>query len=164
MPRYQYHRSGRKVVSVELTDDSINRTIRLYRTFARHRVEAGNEVVEKYLVLIYREAKQLVPIDTGSLKASIEWLLEETGSMVKGFVSAGGPLRMTPSMNPAGGAVSGRVNNPVVYAAFVELGTRMRAATPFLFPAFMKYRAQFLSELILVMTTNVRVTPLPRAA
>jgi len=84
------------------------------------RVEA---LIEKYLLLIEAEAKHLVPVDTGALRASITHTLE----VLAGEVTAG--------------------NDAVDYASFVEYGTYRAAAQPYMRPAMERYGPAFVAEL-----------------
>lgn len=69
-------------------------------------------VTAKYADLMYEEALKLVPVDTGNLKASITLVLRELGFLIY---------------------------TDVTYAAFVEFGTSLMAAQPFMLPAFQRY-------------------------
>ena len=73
---------------------------------------------------ILNAAKAAVPVDTGALRDSIR--LRVTN---KGLRARVGIFRISKAKRLKG-AVS------TFYAAFVELGTQYRKATPFLFPAF----------------------------
>jgi len=84
------------------------------------RVEA---LIEKYLLLIEAEAKHLVPVDTGALRASITHTLE----VLAGEVTAG--------------------SDTVDYAAFVEYGVHNAVAQPFIRPAAERYFPAFVAEL-----------------
>lgn len=63
-------------------------------------------------IKVNNRAKQLCPVDTGRLRASISWRMERDGDQVVGVVGTN-----------------------VEYAAYVELGTRRMSARPYLRPA-----------------------------
>ena len=62
------------------------------------------------------EARRLVPVKTGKLQASIDVGVERDGAVVTGYVEAGEP-----------------------YAPYVEFGTGIRPAKPFLRPAVERF-------------------------
>ena len=68
-------------------------------------------------LLIESTAKELCPVDTGRLRASIQY-------------------------DPARGTVSSNVN----YASFQELGTVHHKAQPFLFPAAERWRQAYINQ------------------
>jgi HK97 gp10 family phage protein len=68
--------------------------------------------VTRAAIQVDRRAKALCPVDTGRLRASINWRL---GSDARG--------------------VLGIIGTNVSYAVFQEFGTRHQAAQPFLRPA-----------------------------
>ena len=70
---------------------------------------------------IEAEAKQLCPVDTGTLRRSIT----TTAPVV------------------SGGGVTGSVETGIHYAPYVEFGTRKMAAQPFLGPALESARARW---------------------
>lgn len=82
----------------------------------RRLFEGPDGVVAKGLakkaVQVERTAKRLCPVDTGRLRSSITWSLEQDGRGLYALVGTN-----------------------VVYAAYVEFGTRFMAAQPFLRPA-----------------------------
>lgn len=80
------------------------------------------EVVATYGLLIESRAKELAPVDTGRLRASIKLVLASDG-------------------------LGGEVVTNLSYAPYVELGTRFQTAQPFLFPAAEQYRQPFLNAL-----------------
>jgi HK97 gp10 family phage protein len=80
-------------------------------------------LIEKYLVLIEGDAKQLAPVDTGALRESIAHTLEG----LAGEVTAG--------------------NDAVDYASFVEYGTSRQPGHAFMRPAIERYVPGFLLEL-----------------
>jgi HK97 gp10 family phage protein len=82
---------------------------------------AQREVL-RTLLNIQRRAKERCPVDTGRLRNSIAFELDED-------------------------RLSGGVGTNVEYAPFVEHGTSRMAAQPFLFPAFEEERPQFIERL-----------------
>ena len=74
-----------------------------------------NQVLTRAALLVERTAKQLVPVDTGTLKRSITHEIDTNKKIA-------------------------RVGSNVEYAAHVELGTSKRTARPYLVPALMKNR------------------------
>lgn len=84
-------------------------------------VRDGRRATNKYAMLIVKEAKRIVPVDTGDLKRSIH----KTGGAREG---AGVVAEMP-------------------YAGFVEFGTSRNRPQPYLGPAFAKYRKPFIEEM-----------------
>lgn len=82
--------------------------------------------------VVVKEARRLVPVDTGALKRSIEYeVIPATIRTIKGrrrFRNADAIVR-------AG-------NHDVLYAAYVEYGTIFARAQPYLRPALRNTRAQ----------------------
>lgn len=72
---------------------------------------------------VLNAAKQAVPVDTGALRDDIRARFSN-----KGLRARIGVFRQTKRQREKG--------VDTFYAAFVELGTQFRKATPFLFPAF----------------------------
>lgn len=81
----------------------------------------AKRIVKASAIRIEKRAKQLVPVDTGRLKRSIEVQTEK-----QGFVQ--------------------RVISDVPYAPYVEFGTRKMHAQPFLTPAAEEERPKYLAE------------------
>lgn len=79
-----------------------------------------------------REARQLCPVDTGRLRASIRPRFYKEG-------------------------LAADVYTDVDYAPFVEFGTSRMGAQPFLFPAFEMVRPRYLAELAAALKTLERV-------
>jgi HK97 gp10 family phage protein len=84
------------------------------------RLESLPAIVERYATIIADEAARLVPVKTGSLKASITVHLEALAAEI----TAGENLD---------------------YAAYVEYGTSRMAAQPFMRPAMERYGPAFVS-------------------
>jgi len=80
--------------------------------------DAEEAKMRQALLRIERDAKQIVPVDTGDLRASIE-------SRV---------------IRNAEGEVVGVIGSNVKYAPFIEFGTSKMGAQPFLRPAVEKNR------------------------
>lgn len=87
---------------------------------------AARAVTAKYTDLIVKEAKRLVPVDTGRLRDSItaDTKGEAGRSIATGDIVADAP-----------------------YAGFVEFGTVRQAPQPFMRPALRKYRKGFKDDL-----------------
>lgn len=83
-------------------------------------VERGMEDAADQVV---RKAKQLVPVDTGKLRASIDYELDKVTS---GYVA--------------------RIFAETEYAIFVEMGTRKMDAQPYLRPALFDQRRDILRK------------------
>lgn len=87
------------------------------------RIRAGvQQTVAETALLIESDAKQFAPVDTGRLRSSIHADIAPNG-------------------------LSATVATNVSYAIFLEMGTRYQRAQPFMFPAFEKNRAAFVSNL-----------------
>ena len=87
------------------------------------KIDITNErLVKRIAQIMSRKAKQLCPVLTGNLKRSIRADVQLKKG--KAELVAGGDAGVAPG-----------VGSPVEYAVFVELGTRHRAATPYLRPA-----------------------------
>lgn len=84
--------------------------------------QAAGDTVAETVLLIETDAKLLAPVDTGRLRSSIH--SEIAPNRLSGFVATN-----------------------VSYAPFIEFGTRRQRAQPFMFPAYEKNRAAFLSRL-----------------
>lgn len=82
------------------------------------------DVIREQAESVLNAAKAAAPVDTGALRDSIKARYSN-----KGLRARIGVFRFT-KRQIAKGAVD------TFYAAFVELGTQYRKATPFLFPAF----------------------------
>ena len=81
------------------------------------------DVIRQQAEAVQQAAKSAVPVDTGSLRDNIR--IRYTN---KGLRARVGVFRQTKRQRKLG--------IDTFYAAFVELGTQFRKATPFLFPAF----------------------------
>lgn len=81
----------------------------------------ASQAVRKAALDIEAGAKQIVPVDTGALKNSIQTVNR--------------------------GALSARVQTGVEYAPFVEYGTRRRTAKPYLRPAVEAVKPAFLAAM-----------------
>lgn len=87
------------------------------------------DVIRREAESVLNAAKSRVPVDTGALRDSIQMRITN-----KGLRARVGIFRISKAKRLKQGAVD------TFYAAFVELGTRYRKATPFLFPAFRQYK------------------------
>lgn len=74
--------------------------------------------VAKYTLLVGSTAKELAPVDTGRLRASINEVFSRNG-------------------------LSGKVETNVKYAQAQEFGTRTMRAQPFMFPAAERWRVAY---------------------
>jgi HK97 gp10 family phage protein len=83
-------------------------------------VERGMDDAAKFVT---KKAKQLVPVDTGRLRASIDYELNKVRSGYKA-----------------------RIYGNTEYAIFVELGTYKMDAQPYLRPALFNYRRDVLRK------------------
>lgn len=83
-----------------------------------------NAVIDKYAALIVARAKELSPVDTGALRASVTAHL----TTLAAEITAGEGL-------------------PDARAVYMEYGTRYIRARSYLRPAVEQYRAAFLAEL-----------------
>lgn len=75
------------------------------------------QITDQIGLLIETTAKELAPVDTGRLRASIHY-----------------------------DKASGTVGTNVTYAPYIELGTRRMRAQPFLFPASERWRQAFIDK------------------
>lgn len=89
-------------------------------------VERVEALVAEYAEKIWKEARDLVPVDTGNLRSTIEIRLKKT--VLAGIKALIGTDKTT-------------------YAIYVEFGTQMMQAQPYLRPAFRKFKDEFLSKL-----------------
>ena len=119
--------AAKKFLTIKLTglEKSIQR-LRFYQVDKIRRVQA---VVSKYLLLGESGAKERAPVDTGRLRSAIY---------------------SSPFANGLGGVVAVAVE----YAPYVELGTRLIVAQPFLFPALEAIRLDFRAELLQALRTQ----------
>jgi phage gpG-like protein len=86
-------------------------------TFFRFQLKKDiKRITDTHGLLIESTAKELAPVDTGRLRASIHY-----------------------------DAQTGQVSTNVVYASFMELGTVRHRAQPFLFPAAERWRQSYLN-------------------
>lgn len=93
-------------------------------------VEAGILRLNRiYALKIERTAKQLCPVDTGRLRASIRYVLDEA-------------------------AKAAVVGTDVTYAPYVELGTYRMAAQPHIFPAFEAHWRGYVRDLKRLLETG----------
>ncbi|SNR92352.1 HK97-gp10 family putative phage morphogenesis protein [Hymenobacter mucosus] len=106
--------------------DRLIQKLRFYQVDKKARVKA---VVGKYLLLIESEAKRRAPVDTGRLRASIY-------------------------ADPTPDGLGGRVAVQAEYAMYVELGTRLIQAQPFLFPAAEALRPAYTTDIIAALRTR----------
>lgn len=103
-------------VSVRLTGMSeAIRALRFYQTDKKARVR---QTVATYTLLVETTAKQLAPVDTGRLRASIHSEFSNNG-------------------------LGGTVSTNVSYAQAQELGTRFHRAQPFMYPAAERWRVAY---------------------
>lgn len=96
-------------------------------------VERAEAVISEYAEKIWEEARDLVPVDTGNLRSTIEIRL--TKSFLAGIKAMIGTDRTT-------------------YAIHVEYGTQMTEAQPYIRPAFKKYRDEFVDAIADVLDRN----------
>ena len=106
----------------ELEDKLSNLDVKLKRALE----EALEEIAEK----IRDDAKNFVPVDTGSLKKSIR--VEKEGDLQVSVVAGGG------------GVINPRTGREVDYASFVEFGTSRMSPQPYMQPALEKNRDEIL--------------------
>ena len=85
--------------------------------------------------MVERDAKQLCPVDTGRLRASIMTSVDKDG--LKAKIKAGGDVDES-KVNTQRGQVL--IGTPVKYAIFVEQGTHKMEAQPYMVPALEKNR------------------------
>lgn len=104
-------------VKVQGIDNVVSRVKLLVPRIAK----ATEEAVDATLLAIETDAKLLAPVDTGRLRSDIR--REKTGRF------------------------SGKVATNVVYAPYVEFGTRTNRAQPFLGPAYERHRLAFVNNL-----------------
>ena len=101
-----------------------NAIARALRGFAPERRAKVAQVIAATCLEIERTAKGLAPVDTGRLRSSIRSSLEDVATRLRG-----------------------EVLTDVDYAAYVELGTRRLAASPYLLPAFEAALPRFIEAL-----------------
>lgn len=83
---------------------------------------------------VWSAARQAAPVDTGALRDAVKIRFSN-----KGLRARIGVFRQTKKQRAKG--------VDTFYAAFVELGTQFRKATPFLFPAFRSRKTQGRAEI-----------------
>ena len=88
--------------------------------------EALEEIAEK----IRDDAKDLAPVDTGSLRKSIR--VEKEGDLQVSVIAGGG------------GVINPRTGREVDYAGYVEFGTSKMSPQPYMQPALEKNRDEIL--------------------
>lgn len=91
-----------------------------------------DRIIEAIAFEIEREAKQLVPVDTGTLRSSIHTV---TKSGLSTQIRTNVPGTTIEDLPAPRGKVVAVVGSGVEYAAFVELGTHRMASRPYLGPA-----------------------------
>jgi len=69
--------------------------------------------------LVWNDANKMCPVDTSRLRTSLAWEIEKSGK-----------------------EIIGRVGTNVEYAVYVEYGTSVMSAQPYLRPALEKNRAK----------------------
>ena len=107
----------------ELEDKLSNLDVKLKRALE----EALEEIAEK----IRDDAKDLVPVDTGSLRKSIR--VEKEGELQVSVIAGDG------------GVINPRTGREVDYAGFVEFGTSRMSPQPYMQPALEKNRDELLN-------------------
>lgn len=114
-------------VSVELKGgrEAIDK-LRFYQVDKKARVR---EVVKQYTLLVESTAKELSPVDTGRLRASIHSVFRADG-------------------------LGGLVATNVQYALAQELGTRFHPAQPFIFPAAERWRLAYVAAITDALRTR----------
>lgn len=94
----------------------------LFERLKREAPITAKRVIKASAIRIEKRARQLVPVDTGKLRRSIE-IEYENGGLIA------------------------RVTSDVEYAPYVEFGTRKMHAQPFMTPAAEEERPRYLREL-----------------
>ena len=105
---------------IEVTANNINLCKKELEQAVQNALEICGGKAEGYAIA-------LAPVDTGSLKGSIRKEMEDNTTVA---VKAGGGFY---------------VKKDVVYAGYVELGTRKMKAQPYLKPAFMEHVQEYKS-------------------
>lgn len=119
-------------LTLRIEQDDINALIRKAARYEARKVRAVNALIERYTILIYKEAIRNVPVDTGNLRDSIYTVLEDT----------------------AMGVLFGEVTtDSTTYAIFVEFGTVYMAARPYMRGAYLRYVESFILELNAIFVT-----------
>ncbi|MBC6988936.1 HK97-gp10 family putative phage morphogenesis protein [Hymenobacter sp. BT491] len=110
------------MVSIQIKPVDTKKALGLLARFRTDATQRVRDVVASTALQIESDAKQLAPVDTGRLRASIH-----------------------ADINPDG--LGATVGSNVTYSVFIELGTRTMRAQPFLFPAYEMNRQRFLANL-----------------
>lgn len=84
--------------------------------------EDVKNAVKEHGVALQREAREIVPVKTGQLRDSLTLTLEDEG-------------------------YTAVVGTPVEYASYVEYGTRFQTAKPYLRPALLKVKDDFIKDM-----------------
>lgn len=102
----------------------------------------ATELVQYFALLILDLAQSFVPVDTGHLKASLQ---------------KGGEENIFEIM---GGGLVAVIGTSVLYAVFVEFGTRRMSAQPYLTPAVEAVREEFAHGISSIFGSGVKVVGL----
>lgn len=116
-------------VSVKVNKASVRAALRAIQLVANRKSEAIRAQVAESAINIDREAKNLCPVDTGRLRASIH-----------------------PEFSADG--LDAQVVTNVEYSQYVELGTSRQPAQPFLFPAAEKEQPKFINAMKKILTSK----------
>ena len=111
-------------IKLDLTEANV-----YFNAFPKKMEFVVNNIVKKGILLVERYAKQLAPVDTGRLRASIGGGSFKGGSFSDGTGRSFGNLEA--SIRPF-----------VNYAIYQELGTRRMQAHPFMGPAVDRVRQE----------------------
>ena len=117
-------RTGRGNVKVRATIRGGQNLTRILKTLPDELLKPVRDTIRQQAEGVLNAAKAAVPVDTGALRDSIRMRVTN-----KGLRARVGIFRISKAKR-----LKGAVDT--FYAAFVELGTQYRKATPFLFPAF----------------------------
>jgi len=111
-------------MQIDVKFEGLDAVLRVLRSGPRK--VAVKETLAKYGALICDEAKDIVPVDTGALQASIR----------KSVTGQGMNVRIAPN---------------TYYAGYVEFGTWKMQARPYMRPAFSRYEPELMRELAIIM-------------
>lgn len=108
------------MITVKISQSEISGALKNFDKYNKATQANITKGIEETTVNVDRRAKQNAPVDTGRLRADIQFTTTDR---------------------------RGEVYNTVNYAPFVELGTSRMNAAPYMFPAWEAYRLAFIMKM-----------------
>lgn len=128
------------MITMRITPADLNKLKRQVSQVVGDKEKDAAKLIRRYALLIVAEAKRRAPVDDGPLRANI---VEEVNRLEADVVARMLYAKFVEFGTGRRGAASG-VDKPGDYIYGPKEGM---AAQPFLFPAFEKYREEFIREL-----------------